>query len=67
MIVGNEDFANTDAKYFSILLRGTLKAYESLVQIILPCPDRSFESLSPIESRILLNSTSELAHCPEIP
>ncbi len=64
---GNEDFANTDAKYFSILLRGTLKEHESLVQIILPCLDRSFESLSPIESSILLISTYELAHCPEIP
>lgn len=62
-----EEFEHTDAKYFSNLLRGVLKEHESLIPLILPCLDRSFESLSPIESSILLISTYELAHCPEIP
>lgn len=63
----SDDFTKTDAKYFSSLLRGALSEHDTLTQIIQPCLDRPFKSLSPIESGILLISTYELAHCPEIP
>lgn len=63
----SDDFIKTDAKYFSNLLRGALSEHESLAQIIQPCLDRPLKTLSPIESGILLISTYELAHCPEIP
>ncbi len=62
-----DDFVETDAEYFSNLLRGALKEHESLIQTILPNLDRSFDTLSPIEASILLICTYELTHCPEIP
>ena len=49
------------------MLHGALKDVEGLHATIQPCLDRPLSELSPVEFAILLLSTYELIHHPEIP
>lgn len=61
------EFARTDEKYFSGLLRGVLTNASELEKLIQPYLDRPFKELSPVEISILLLGTHELESHPEIP
>lgn len=60
-------FSRADAAYFDDLLNGTLRHAPELQTFIQPRLDRQLTELSPVEFSILLLSTYELAHHPEIP
>jgi len=61
------EFKYVDEKHFTNLLQGVLQDAEELDQCIQPCLDRPLKELSPVEFAILLLSTFELIHHPEIP
>lgn len=63
----SDEFKHVDEKHFSHLLQGVLQDVSELDKHIQPCLDRPFSELSPVESAILLLSTFELLHHPEIP
>ena len=63
----SEAFKHVDEKYFSHLLQGVLHDVAELDNHIQPCLDRPLNELSPVECAILLLSTFELIHHPEIP
>lgn len=63
----SERFRLIDAKHFTRLLQGVLEQVETLQAQIQPHLDRPLHELSPVESAILLLSTFELMHHPEIP
>lgn len=60
-------FQKADGKYFSNLLHRVLSNIETLEASIQPCLDRPLIELSPVEYAILLISTCELSHFPDIP
>ncbi|MER2512531.1 MAG: transcription antitermination factor NusB [Nitrosomonas ureae] len=60
-------FRHVDEKHFTHVLQGALQQVDALEKIIRPCLDRSLDELSPVEFAILLLSTFELIHHPEIP
>lgn len=60
-------FVRTDKAYFEDLLNGALQHNLELQTHIQPCLDRQLTELSPVEYSILLLSTYELVHHPEIP
>ena len=62
-----DEFQKADGKYFSNLLRHVLNSIEALEEKIQPCLDRPLKELSPVEYAILLMSTCELVHFPDIP
>ena len=64
---GDDTFQKADKKYFSNLLRHVFNNLESLEAQIQPSLDRPIKELSPVEYAILLISTCELAHFPDIP
>lgn len=61
------EFKHVDEKHFSQVLQGVLQDVEALDKYIQPCLDRPLHELSPVEFAILLLSTFELVHHPEIP
>jgi N utilization substance protein B len=61
------EFKHVDDKHFVHVLHGVLQHKEELEKNILPHLDRALNELSPVESAILLLSTFELIHHPEIP
>ncbi|SEF42141.1 transcription antitermination factor NusB [Nitrosomonas ureae] len=61
------EFRHVDEKHFTHVLQGALQHVDELEKIIRPCLDRSLDELSPVEFAILLLSTFELIHHPEIP
>lgn len=63
----SDEFKHVDEKHFSHLLQGVLQDIEELDKYIQPCLDRPLNGLSPVEFAILLLSTFELIHHPEIP
>ncbi|PTQ87463.1 transcription antitermination factor NusB [Nitrosomonas ureae] len=63
----SEEFRHVDEKHFTHVLQGTLQQVDELEKIIQPCLDRPLDELSPVEFAILLLSTFELIHHPEIP
>jgi len=63
----SEEFRHVDEKHFTHVLQGALQQVDELEKIIRPCLDRSLDELSPVEFAILLLSTFELIHHPEIP
>lgn len=63
----SDGFKHVDDKHFVHVLHGVLQHAEELEKIILPHLDRALTELSPVESAILLLSTFELIHNPEIP
>ncbi|MBP6366662.1 MAG: transcription antitermination factor NusB [Nitrosomonas sp.] len=63
----SDEFKQIDEKHFISLLHGALKDVEGLHATIQPCLDRPLIELSPVEFAILLLSTYELIHHPEIP
>ena len=63
----SDEFKHVDEKHFSHLLQGVLQDVEGLDKYIQPCLDRPLNELSPVEFAILLLSTFELIHHPEIP
>ena len=63
----SERFRLIDAKHFASLLQGVLEHAETLQSQIQPHLDRPLNELSPVECAILLLSTFELIHHPEIP
>ena len=63
----SDEFKHVDEKHFSQVLRGVLEDVEALGKYIQPCLDRPLNELSPVEFAILLLSTFELVHHPEIP
>ncbi len=62
-----DTFMTADQPYFSDLLHGVLNNTAILQERVQPCLDRPLDELSPVEFAILLISTYELAHHPEIP
>ncbi len=60
-------FSKADGNYFSDLLHGVLKHIVTLEEQVQTCLDRQLAELSPVECSILLLSTYELIHHPEIP
>lgn len=63
----SDEFKHVDQKHFTNLLQGVLQDVEGLDKYIQPCLDRPLKELSPVEFAILLLSTFELIHHPEIP
>jgi|CXWL01.1.fsa_nt_gi N utilization substance protein B len=63
----SDEFVHVDEKHFTHVLQGVLQNTEELDQCIQPCLDRPLKELSPVEFAILLLSTFELIHHPEIP
>ena len=63
----SDEFKQVVEKHFVSLLHGVLKDVEALHATIQPCLDRPLSELSPVEFAILLLSTYELIHHPEIP
>ncbi len=63
----SDKFKYADTQYFSHVLHGVLQDVEAISKYIQPCLDRSIDELSPVEMAILLLSTFELTHHPEIP
>ena len=63
----SDEFKHVDEKHFSQVLQGVLQDVEALDKYIQPCLDRPLNELSPVEFAILLLSTFELVHHPEIP
>ena len=63
----SDEFKHVDEKHFTHVLQGVLQNTEELDQCIQPCLDRPLKELSPVEFAILLLSTFELIHHPEIP
>lgn len=63
----SEEFRHVDEKHFTHVLQGALQQVDELEKIIQPCLDRPLDELSPVEFAILLLSTFELIHHPEIP
>lgn len=63
----SDEFKHVDEKHFRSLLQGALQNVEGLGAHIQPCLDRPLHELSPVEFAILLLSTFELLHHPEIP
>lgn len=63
----SEEFRHVDEKHFTHVLQGALQQVDELEKIIQPCLDRPLDELSPVEFAILLLSTFELLHHPEIP
>jgi N utilization substance protein B len=63
----SEGFRHVDEKHFMHVLQGALQHIDELEKIIQPCLDRSLTELSPVEFAILVLSTFELIHHPEIP
>lgn len=63
----SDEFKYVDEKHFRSLLQGALQNVEGLGAHIQPCLDRPLHELSPVEFAILLLSTFELLHHPEIP
>lgn len=61
------EFPRADEEYLCALLRGVLANASELEKEIQPHLDRPFKELSPVEVAILLLSTHELAHHPEMP
>ena len=61
------EFKHVDDKHFVHVLHGVVQHAEELEKIIQPHLDRTLKELSPVESAILLLSTFELIHHPEIP
>ena len=56
-----------DVEYFSTLLEGAVKHAAILERELIPCLDRGFNQLSPVERGILLLAGYELMHRPEVP
>jgi len=63
----SDKFRYVDEKHFTHVLQGALQQVDELEKVIRPCLDRSLDELSPVEFAILLLSTFELLHHPEIP
>ena len=63
----SDQFKHVDTKHFTLLLHGVLQHAETLKAAIQPYLDRVIGELSPVETAILLLSTYELMHQPEIP
>ena len=63
----SDEFKHVDDKHFVHVLHGVVQHAEELEKIIQPHLDRTLNELSPVESAILLLSTFELIHHPEIP
>lgn len=63
----SDEFRHVDEKHFTHVLQGALQSVDELEKIIQPCLDRPLNELSPVEFAILLLSTFELSHHPEIP
>ncbi|WP_293006152.1 transcription antitermination factor NusB [Nitrosomonas sp.] len=63
----SDEFKHVDEKHFTHVLQGALQSVDELEKIIQPCLDRPLNELSPVEFAILLLSTFELSHHPEIP
>lgn len=63
----SDEFKHVDDKHFVHVLHGVVQHAEELEKIIQPHLDRTLNELSSVESAILLLSTFELIHHPEIP
>lgn len=63
----SDEFRYVDEKHFAHVLQGALQNVDELEKNIQPCLDRPLNELSPVEFAILLLSTFELIHHPEIP
>jgi N utilization substance protein B len=63
----DEGFARADERYFSLLLQGTIAAAAELEELMAPALDRKPAELSPVERSILMMSTYELKHAPDVP
>lgn len=61
------EFKHVDDKHFVHVLHGVVEHAEELEKTIQPHLDRALNELSPVESAILLLSTFEFIHHPEIP
>lgn len=61
------EFKHVDDKHFVHVLHGVVQHAGELEKIIQPHLDRALNELSPVESAILLLSTFEFIHHPEIP
>jgi N utilization substance protein B len=60
-------FEKADREMFVALLRGTLAHAEGLQADFAPFLDRPVAELSPVERAVLLLSTFELRHSPQVP
>jgi transcription antitermination protein NusB len=60
-------FDKADAAYFDELLHGTIRSSAQLREALLPCLDRPFNELSPIEHGVLLLACEELKNHLEVP
>ncbi len=62
-----EGFNKIDAKYFTLLLEGSVAGAADMEALIAPLLDRAYKSLSPVERGILLLAGFEFRACPEVP
>jgi len=60
-------FEKLDADYFRQLLNGAIASAPELEAALVPCLDRKFSQLSPVERAILLIGAYELVHQQEVP
>jgi len=60
-------FDKIDVEYFTTLLEGAVQHAAALGRELLPCIDRRFSELSPVERGVLLLAGYELMHRPEVP
>jgi len=63
----SEDFDKADARYFDVLLRGTIEQAADIERQLAPVLDRKPEQLSPVERAILLLAAFELRSSPDVP
>ncbi len=62
-----DGFKRADVPMFSVLMRGTIKESQTLIDQLTPHLDRPWAEVSPIERSILLLSSFELIHTLETP
>jgi len=62
-----EGYAEVDAEYFEVILRGTVDGAGELDTALAALIDRPVAQLDPIEHAVLLIGLFELGQCPETP
>jgi len=66
-LMQHPEYRKADETHFMALLEGSIGAVGQLEALFEPHLDRRLKELSPVEHAVLLFSTYELVHHPEIP
>ena len=65
--VADRELVSVDMDYFSALVRDVPMHFETLKADLVPCLDREWRQLDPVERSVLLIGAYELRNRPEIP